>query len=269
VTLQSTTTKSATESPSRDDPKSSMLKISQLARRTGASRATIQHYLREGLLPAPVKTGRTMAYYDPSCVDRILLIKELQRRYLPLGVIRQLVESPPKRQGAGRRGLAALAAVSEEIRAAVQPAERPLLREEVQAQTHVEPETLEVLERMGIVRATKVWEKEVFGPADTAVLRAVGKLQSAGIRREIGFRPQDIAIYRDAMTRLLEKEVGAFGRSVLLRRPKGDVVRLAIAAATGATELMVAIRNKLIAELISSALPAEKGHAGGRRGQPR
>jgi DNA-binding transcriptional MerR regulator len=72
----------------------SMLRIGELARRTGVSRGTIQHYLREGLLPVPVKTGRTMAYYDPSCVDRILLIKDLQRRYLPLGVIRQLVETP-------------------------------------------------------------------------------------------------------------------------------------------------------------------------------
>ncbi len=240
-----------------------MLRISELARRTGASRATIQHYLREGLLPAPVKTGRTMAYYDPACVQRIRMIKELQRRYLPLGVIRDLVEASD-REVAGKRGLMAMAAAGEQIRTALQPAERPIARDEVAAQTQVDAETLAALEKLGIVRAERVWNQDVFGPADAAILRAVGRLQAAGVTKEVGFRVADLRMYRDAMQGLLSKEIAAFGRSVGKRAPE-DVVRLGIAAATGATDLLVAIRSKLIADFVASATGGKRRGRHGKR----
>ena len=54
----------------------------------------MRHYLREGLLPEPVKTSRNMAYYPPEFVDRIRLIKQLQEeRFMPLRVIRDLLDS--------------------------------------------------------------------------------------------------------------------------------------------------------------------------------
>ena len=52
----------------------------------------MRHYLREGLLPDPVKTSKNMAYYPPEFVDRIRLIKRLQEeRFMPLRVIRDVV----------------------------------------------------------------------------------------------------------------------------------------------------------------------------------
>src|SRR5712691_12856593 len=70
-----------------------LLKMSELAERSGVSTGTIKHYLREGLLPEPVKTSRNMAYYPPEFVDRIRLIKQLQEeRFMPLRVIRDLLE---------------------------------------------------------------------------------------------------------------------------------------------------------------------------------
>src|SRR5438093_5342111 len=72
--------------------RSEMLKISELAERSDVPVATIRHYLREGLLPEPVKTSRNMAYYPPEFVDRIKLIKQLQEeRFMPLRVIRELL----------------------------------------------------------------------------------------------------------------------------------------------------------------------------------
>jgi DNA-binding transcriptional MerR regulator len=52
--------------------------MSQLAEASGVSAGTIKHYLREGLLPEPVRTSRNMAYYPPDFVERIRLIKQLQ-----------------------------------------------------------------------------------------------------------------------------------------------------------------------------------------------
>ena len=69
------------------------LKISELADASGVSAGTIKHYLREGLLPEPVKTSRNMAYYPPEFVDRIRTIKRLQEeRFMPLRLIREVLE---------------------------------------------------------------------------------------------------------------------------------------------------------------------------------
>ena len=41
-----------------------LVKMSVFAQRSGVPAPTIKHYVREGLLPKPVRTSRTMAYYD-------------------------------------------------------------------------------------------------------------------------------------------------------------------------------------------------------------
>ena len=71
-----------------------LIRLSELARRSGVPTATIKHYVREGLLPGPaLRTGRTMAYYDPALVGQVKAIKELQRkRFLPLPVIKEVLD---------------------------------------------------------------------------------------------------------------------------------------------------------------------------------
>ena len=80
-------------------PAKELLKISELAERADVPVATVRHYLREGLLPEPVKTSRNMAYYPPEFVERIRTIKRLQEeRFMPLRVIKDtlLAERTPK-----------------------------------------------------------------------------------------------------------------------------------------------------------------------------
>jgi DNA-binding transcriptional MerR regulator len=67
----------------------------ELERATGVGRETIRYYIREGLLPEPERPGRNVAWYDPSFVERITLIKELQqKRFLPLHVIKTILAGP-------------------------------------------------------------------------------------------------------------------------------------------------------------------------------
>ena len=80
-------------------PAKELLKISELAERAEVPVATVRHYLREGLLPEPVKTSKNMAYYPPEFVERIRTIKRLQEeRFMPLRVIKEalLAERTPK-----------------------------------------------------------------------------------------------------------------------------------------------------------------------------
>lgn len=83
------------------------MRMAELAARSGVARETIHFYLREGLLPRPAKGGRTVAYYGEPHLERLLLIRRLrEEKYLPIAVIRRLLES-----AAGERDLDVLADV--------------------------------------------------------------------------------------------------------------------------------------------------------------
>jgi DNA-binding transcriptional MerR regulator len=54
------------------------VKISELAEATGQSVPTLKFYIREGLIPAGFRTGRTQAAYDETHVRRVQLIELLK-----------------------------------------------------------------------------------------------------------------------------------------------------------------------------------------------
>lgn len=73
-------------------PKESGLRMKELTGATGLPKSAILHYVSQGLLPEPVKTSPNMAYYDPSCVERIEFIRAMQSTYsFPLSKIRMLL----------------------------------------------------------------------------------------------------------------------------------------------------------------------------------
>jgi AcrR family transcriptional regulator/predicted DNA-binding transcriptional regulator AlpA len=68
------------------------VRISELAEKTGVSRYTIHYYLKEQLLPPPLKTGRTMALYTDVHIDSLRFIRELrEKRGMPIAAVRSEV----------------------------------------------------------------------------------------------------------------------------------------------------------------------------------
>lgn len=228
------------------------IRISELARRADVPHATVQHYVREGLLRAPAKTGRTMAYYDADSVERIVLIKELQRRHLPLGVIRRLLEE----RGTSRENDATvMAEIGRAVQDALAPEERALTIAEVSEQLALPRDVLAELEEEGVVSSAT----GAFSPHDVAILRALSRLARAGLNRAAGFRAKDIAIYEDAMRNLVAAEVGKFlERASASPGQDQEVIRLGVAAATCATDLIVALRQKYIAQTLAGMAPKKK-----------
>jgi DNA-binding transcriptional MerR regulator len=73
------------------------LKIRDLVQYTGVSKETVHFYIREGLLPRPLRRGRNTAEYDDSYVERIRFIKELQdHHFFPLAVIKNILKKQKK-----------------------------------------------------------------------------------------------------------------------------------------------------------------------------
>ncbi|MEW6439804.1 MAG: MerR family transcriptional regulator [bacterium] len=81
------------------------MRIRELAEKAGVSRYTIHYYYREGLLPPPLKTGRTMALYTSAHLECLRFIRNLrEERDLPIAAVRRELQT---RFGEQWRALAA------------------------------------------------------------------------------------------------------------------------------------------------------------------
>lgn len=185
-------------------PADGLLKMRELAERSGVSSATIKHYLREGLLgdgSEIVRTSRNMAYYPPHYVERIQLIKRLQEdRYMPLRVIREVIDEDPEK---ARR----LLEVEERIleRALEAQGER-VSAEDVEERFAIPRDALQRLGELGIVSAAA----DGYDPEDVKILEAISRFREEGYDERLGFTVYDTLRYRDALAPVVEEEVRTF-----------------------------------------------------------
>jgi DNA-binding transcriptional MerR regulator len=218
-----------------------LLKMSQLAERSGVSAGTIKHYLREGLLGGGadiIRTSRNMAYYPPDFVERIRLIKRLQEeRFMPLKVIKGVLDEDPERA-------AALIELEDRIleRATAAQDQRRVSRAEISRRHEIPANVLRRLEELGVLTPTS----RGFDPDDVAIIEAMVRFRAGGYDESIGFTVYDTLRYREALQPLVEEEV-----RTLLERLAGEVEvdRAAEIIAAGAEplrELVGAVHSKLL-----------------------
>ena len=70
------------------------MRIKELEQKSGMPRTAIHFYLRQGLLHPPHKTGRTMAYYDDSHLQRLKEINKLKKgSRVPVAFLKEQMES--------------------------------------------------------------------------------------------------------------------------------------------------------------------------------
>ena len=221
-----------------------LLKISELAERSGVPVATIRHYLREGLLPEPVKTSRNMAYYPPEFVDRIRLIKQLQEeRFMPLRVIRELLE----RGDAEPERLQAMLDLEDRILERALAGERERVpSDEVRDRYDVPREVLDRLAELGILSPNGVG----YSPSDVGIIEAITRFRAGGYDERLGFTVYDTLRYKQALEPLVAEEV-----DVLTQRLAGDLdpdraIEIVEAGVGPLNDLMAALHTKLlVAEL--------------------
>jgi DNA-binding transcriptional MerR regulator len=225
-------------------PAQELLKVSELAERSGVPVATIHHYLREGLLPEPVKTSRNMAYYPPEFIERIRLIKQLQEEcFMPLKLIRELLD----REDADPERLRAMVEVEDRILAGALEGERTRTpASEVRERYEMPKEVLDRMEKIGVLSPNA----RGYTPSDVRIVEAISRFRASGYEEEIGFTVYDTLRYKRALERLVKEEVG-----VLMERLAGEmeperVVEMIEAGAEPLKDLIAALHTKLlIAEL--------------------
>ncbi|HEY6693734.1 MAG TPA: MerR family transcriptional regulator [Solirubrobacteraceae bacterium] len=197
------------------------LKMSELADASGVSAGTIKHYLREGLLPEPVRTSRNMAYYPPEFVDRIRTIKRLQEeRFMPLRLIREVLEQADRPRTPRRDVLDRLPA-----------------------------NVLDRLEEIGVLTPTR----KGYDADDVQIIEAIARFRAGGYDEALGFTVYDTLRYRDALAPLVEEEV-----RVLLERLTGEVepekaVEIIRAGREPLRELIGAMHSKMLLRALERA----------------
>ena len=233
-------------------PPQELLKISELAERAEVPVATVRHYLREGLLPEPVKTSRNMAYYPAEFAERIRLIKQLQEdRFMPLRVIRDLLE----RDDAEPRRLQAMIELEDRILEQALAGERGRMSvDEVGARYEVPAEVLDRLAELGVLTP----DEDGYSPSDVRIVEAISRFRAGGYDESLGFTVYDTLRYKRALESLVTEEVG-----VLRERLAGDVEP---DRALEIIEAGVGPLNELIGALHTKLLVAElERHASGGR----
>jgi DNA-binding transcriptional MerR regulator len=218
-----------------------LLKMSELAERSGVSAGTIKHYLREGLLPEPVKTSRNMAYYPAEFVERIGMIKQLQEeRYMPLRVIKDLLEEDPGRAKAlielGDKLLEhALAGESERISAA-----------EVRNRYDIPQEVLDRLAELEVLTP----DDDGYSPTDVRIVEAISRFRAGGYEERIGFTVYDTLRYQKAMAELVAEEVDVLMERLAGEMDPDEAMALIEAGNQPLNDLLAAMHTKaLVAEL--------------------
>lgn len=73
-------------------PKLLTFDLAQLSDQAGVSQRTVRYYIQQGLLPSPESRGPG-AHYGIEHLERLTLIRKLQREHLPLGEIRKRLDA--------------------------------------------------------------------------------------------------------------------------------------------------------------------------------
>jgi DNA-binding transcriptional MerR regulator len=219
-----------------------LLKMSELAERSGVSAGTIRYYLREGLLGEGadiVRTSRNMAYYPPEYVERIALIRRLQeKRFMPLRVIKSTLDEEPERV----RALIELEdRILERALASAEDSKRVSIKA-VRERYEIPRNVLDRLAEIGVLSPTR----NGYDQDDVKIIEAIASFRAGGYEETLGFTVYDTLRYREALEPLVAEEVQA-----LLARLAGEVdveraMEIVTAGVEPLRELLGAMHSKLL-----------------------
>jgi DNA-binding transcriptional MerR regulator len=218
-----------------------LLRMRELAAASGVPAPTIKHYLREGLLPEPVKTSRNMAYYPPEFVERIRLIKRLQEeRFLPLKAIKNVLDEDPERAEA-------MLELGDQILDRALAGERSRTSAaEVRKRYGVPKEVLDRLAELEVLTPNS----RGYSPSDVTIIEAISRFRAGGYDEQIGFTVYDTLRYKAALEELVRQEVDVVMERLAGEVPTERVVEMLEAGAQPLKDLIGALHTKLmVAEL--------------------
>jgi DNA-binding transcriptional MerR regulator len=142
-------------------------RIDDLAQRAGVTVDTIRYYAREGLLPAPTRSGRHKLYGNEH-LDRLGRIRDLQERRFSLAAIRAVLDT----DSPGIADLFGGAGAGYSL-------------DELTDRSGVDSALISGLREVGLLPDPAEFGLEAYDETDLSMLRAVRDLEEIGMTREI------------------------------------------------------------------------------------
>lgn len=196
----------------RNSQSRKLLKMKELSAATGVTGGTIRYYIQQGILPRPVKTHKNMAYYDESYIDRILLIKKLQKsRFLPLDVIKNIIADMDFTGG-------------EDVRTLLREIDNPLTNAAIVNGLPATMTLAELTAHSGLTKADMdaMRKLELITPDPDGrynqdcirLAEIVAEMRRIGLTRNLDFQVHHLRVHMDLIEFLVRKEVDLFGKRI-------------------------------------------------------
>lgn len=228
-------------------PKEHLLRIGQLAKKAGVSAPTIKHYVKEGLLPRPVKTSRNMAYYDASCVQRINLIKQIQKeRFLPLDVIKRLIDSGESYDEELELGRAILKSHKKPL------PQKSVKGSQVERVSGYPLEKIMLLEEDGLIFPTVKNNVKYYDEVDLEIIAVMKRREELGLPFHLSL--ETVRIYRDSITRAVHQDISLFINNVLGDVPTRQAIKFITEADDELDRFIVLFRNRKLQAFSENAI---------------
>ena len=248
-------------------PSTKKMRMKQLSALTGVPKATIQFYIKEGLIPRPIKTHANMAYYTEQHINAIRLVRELQaKRYLPLSVIKQITKY-------GGNTLSA-----DEIRTIVELNGKLFrgLREsltikkataqQLSERTNATLKEIRDLERIRILHPIVKGKKKYYDEDDIRFLECWKKMRELGFSEELGFDASVLVIHRELLERLVVEEAKILTSRVSTKVEVEKLVKMVEEGTTVLNTMIGIIHKRLILETAKKyAAEFQEGQSSKRR----
>ena len=183
------------------------LRMKDLCDAAGLQRQAIHFYIKEGILPAGLKSSRNMAWYGQVHLDRLALVRRLQHeRFLPLKAITAVLDGEHATFGESQQAF--IRDVKRHVDRTLKGPERIEARpvEALLARTGVSEADLAELDKLGLAPMVVRDGQRVVAADDEWVVEILGELRRLGFTEEAGFAVSDLAIYEEAISRLFERE---------------------------------------------------------------
>ena len=193
---------------------SATLSVGELSRRTGVTTATINYYVRIGVLPPPRKTSKTRALYPAQFEQMIIKIKELQAAGLNLKGIKQVVNGDPTSPLAS-------AMPSEQPSPAQAPPSGPISISEFLSQSGLGDDLYDNLISTGLIRRPRTGPDgaPAHDRRDLSAARAFARLTEAGIEYPLLERHTEYAPLSKAEALFLAEHLSSATRKTPSTQP--------------------------------------------------
>lgn len=185
------------------------MKMRELESRTGVNRETIRVFLRNEVIPEPLRPKPNVADYDESHVRAIMTVRELQKESgLTLAQIKAALsgEQPGRRVEAGAfqhlEHLLAMRVGYEE--------QRSVPVEAIRGRNSHADQDAKVFDKLGIVEIFDDGDGPQLSSTDARLVEIWGRMRAAGFGEDTGFNPEILKFYVQASEFVASNEAALF-----------------------------------------------------------